>query len=278
METAVELRGVTYSYPADNPDDITEIFNGVSATIPTGMVAIVGPNGIGKSTLLLLAGGRLFPQEGSVTLLGTETNEFARAALDPEVEEKRNRLVSFVYQNMEFETDESVGKLMEFVYENGFNENPSDDFLSRIRAELEMESFLTRKTQELAKGQLQRAIIAFSLLYGSKMLMMDEPVFALEEPQKVRAFGLLKAISEEQHLPIYFTVHNLKLSQRYSDYVVLFSDPGHFSVGPSAEMLTRERLEAAYKAPLDTLHQKDQLYREMLQNSPGTDAESGKEE
>ena len=264
METAVELSGVSYSYPAANSDDATPVFSQASAKIPAGMVSIVGQNGIGKSTLLLLAGARVFPQQGSVSILGTNTQEFSRAQIDPEVERERNRFVSFVYQNMEFETTESVGELMDVVYENGFHENPSDELPSRIRAELEMDGFLTKRTQDLAKGQLQRAIIAFSLLYGSKVIMMDEPVFALEEPQKDRTLGFLSELSRESNLPIYYSVHNLNLSQKYSDYALLFTDTGEFTIGPSDQMFTRERLEAAYRAPLDTLHQKDQLYREML--------------
>jgi ABC-type cobalamin/Fe3+-siderophores transport system ATPase subunit len=278
MEAAVEFQNVSFFYPerdlevgpdqdiraVENPDAVNQVFAGVSASLPAAMMAIVGRNGIGKSTLLLLAGGRLFPQEGTVQVFGTDTKSFIAAAEDPEVEEKRNRLVSFVYQNMEFESRESVGELMEFVYENGFHESPDPGYLTRIQKALEMEPFLAKRTQQLAKGQLQRAIIGFSLLYGSRIIMLDEPVFALEEPQKDRAFSLLHEISREQALPVYYSVHNLDLSEKYSDYLLIFEEPGGFTVGPTAELFTRERLERAYQAPLDTLYQRDQLYREVL--------------
>lgn len=54
-----------------------------------------------------------------------------------------------------------------------------------------MSEFLSLTTQTLSEGQLQRAIIAFSLLYGSRVIMMDEPVFALEDRQKDRTFESL---------------------------------------------------------------------------------------
>ncbi|MCK4514454.1 MAG: ABC transporter ATP-binding protein [Spirochaetaceae bacterium] len=267
METAVELSGVSFSYPApDGPanEEVAQVFSEVSAELPAGMMSIVGRNGIGKSTLLLLAGARLFPQEGSVTILGTDTREFSRAQTDPEVEQDRNRSVSFVYQNMEFETTEPVGDLMQFVYDNGFHKNRGEELLARIRSELEMEAFLAKRTQDLSKGQLQRAIIAFSLLYGSRIIMLDEPVFALEESQKNRVFQFLLELSRELSLPIYYSVHNLDLSQKYSDYVLLFSELGQFTIGPSKQMFTRERIESAYHAPMDTLYRRDQLYRELL--------------
>ena len=260
MESAVELNGVSFSYP----DETTQVFSDVSVKLPAGMMSIVGRNAIGKSTLLLLAGARLFPQEGSVSILGRDTREFSQAQTDPEVEQERSRFVSFVYQNMEFETTESVGDLMQLVYENGFHEDPTEEFLARIRSELEMDAFLTKPTQDLSKGQLQRAIIAFGLLYGSRIIMLDEPVFALEEPQKNRVFRFLLELSRELSLPIYYSVHNLDLSQKYSDHVLLFTETGRFTIGPSEQMFTREHIESAYHAPMDTLYRRDQLYRELL--------------
>ncbi|MEE8442085.1 MAG: ABC transporter ATP-binding protein [Spirochaetia bacterium] len=267
METAVELSGVGFFYgehDIEDPDETTRVFSDVSVKLPAGMLSIVGRNGIGKSTLLLLAGARLFPQQGSVTILGTDTRKFFQAQTDPQIEQDRNRFVSFVYQNMEFETTESVGDLMRFAYENGFHENPAEEFLARIRSELEMDPFLAKRTGDLSKGQLQRAIIAFSLLYGSRIIMLDEPVFALEEPQKDRVFRFLLELSRELSLPIFYSVHNLDLSQKYADYVLLFTETGRFTIGPSEQIFTREHLEEAYLAPMDTLYRRDQLYREML--------------
>ena len=280
MEYAVRLENVGFYYPKQeievvddsieaiqSPDEITQVFNGVTADLPASMMSLVGQNGIGKTTLLLLAGARLFPHEGTVTIYGTDTKKFIDAAIDPELEQERNRLVSFIYQNMEFESQASVGELMEFVYENGFYEKIDPSFLDEIKAALEMERFLHLKTQQLAKGQLQRAIIAFSLLYGSRMIMMDEPVFALEEPQKDKAFAFLLEFSRSRSIPIYYSAHNLELTQKYSDCMLLFSKTGDFKIGPTRELFRREEIEAAYQAPMDSLYRRDNLYREVMLRS-----------
>ncbi len=280
MEYAVKFDNVGFYYPkqeievvdnaitaVQNPDEIAQVFSGVTADLPAAMMSLVGQNGIGKSTLLLLAGARLFPHEGTVTVLGTDTKAFVDAAVDPELEQERNRLVSFVYQNMEFESQESVGDLMEFVYENGFYETDERMLLEEIKRAFEMERFLHLKTQHLAKGQLQRAIIAFSLLYGSRIIMMDEPVFALEEPQKDRVFAFLLDFSRSRGIPIYYSAHNLELTEKYSDYMLLFSRTGDFKIGPTAELFNREEIEAAYQAPMDALYRRDSLYREVLLRS-----------
>lgn len=264
METVVRFTNVSFRYPAESDDDATRVFNDVSAELPGGMVSVVGQNGFGKSTLLLLAGGRLFPDAGSVTVHGVETGEFRNAADNEQIEENRNRLVSFVYQNMEFESTDSVGDLMDFVYNHGFHESRSDELLREIRRELELDAFLAKRTQELAKGQLQRAIIGFSLLYGSRVIMMDEPVFAMEEPQKDRTFAFLRQFSAAHDTPVYYSVHNLDLSKKHSDHTVLFTGAGEFIVDRTGDALTRERLESAYNAPIDTLYERDKLYRQVL--------------
>jgi ABC-type cobalamin/Fe3+-siderophores transport system ATPase subunit len=279
MKAAVELEGMSFFYPRreievenevvraiENPDEVTQVFSRVTADLPAAMMSLVGQNGIGKSTLLLLAGGRLFPHEGRVSVLGRDTADFATAAVDPSLEEERNKLVSFVYQNMEFESEASVGELMETVHRNGFHDDYEEELLSDIRAALELDGFLALRTQQLAKGQLQRAIIAFSLLYGSRIIMMDEPVFALEEEQKDRVFGFLAEFSRARSVPIYYSAHNLDLTEKYSDYMLLFSHSGDFSIGPTEQLFQRDLIEEAYQAPLDALHKRDNLYREMLLN------------
>ena len=280
MQPPIVLDSVTFSYPkreiqvvdgdieaVEHPGEITPIFAGISAELPAGMMSIVGQNGIGKSTLLLLAGARLFPESGTVTVFGKDTTEFADAAMDPELENERNRYVSFVYQNLEFESEAPVADLLEFVYENGFQEDKDPAFLKELITVLELEPTLTRKTQHLAKGQLQRAIIAFSMLYGSKCIMMDEPVFALEEPQKDRVFSFLLDYSHTSGVPIYYSAHNLELTEKYSDYILLFDKQRNFKIGPTETLFTREEVEAAYQAPLDSLYRRDSLYRDVLTRS-----------
>ena len=279
----IEFKNVSFFYPppeasiapnagigdgenaaVERPDAVRAVFGELSMKLPGGVVSVVGENGIGKSTLLLLAGARLFPAEGTITIDGVDTMRFVDAAADPEVEEERNRLVSFVYQNLEFETEEPVGALMDQIVENGNLNFDTGTLAADLRRELELDGFLDRKTQELSKGQLQRTIIAFSLLYGSKIVMMDEPVFALEEPQKDRALGFLHEYSSGNGIDLYYSVHNLELSRKYADHSVLIGKDRTILIGPVDEVLTREKVEAAYQVPYDTLYRRDSLYREML--------------
>lgn len=275
----VEFEDVTFFYPVlaqESPEDsikpvspteqITRVFDGVSADFPEGVISLVGENGTGKSTALLLAGARVFPNSGTVRIYGRDTDELRAAAYDPSVEEERNRLVSFIYQNMEFETEETVGDIMEFVYENGFHDEKDPSFLTLLRSELELDDCLNKQTQKLAKGQLQRSIIAFSFLYGSKIIMMDEPVFAVEEDRKDRIFGFVYEYASNKRWSVYYSAHNLELTQKYSDYLMLFDKEGQFEIGPTSELYTEQNIEEAFQYPYGLLHRKEHLFREMLMN------------
>jgi len=81
------------------------LFQGLDLALPRAVVSFIGQNGTGKSTLLLLASGRLLPTEGRVLIRGRDSRELTDEA-------DRQSLVSFVYQNMEFETDQPIGELL----------------------------------------------------------------------------------------------------------------------------------------------------------------------
>ncbi len=255
----------------ERPEEVVEVFSDLSLDLPAGVLSLVGENGTGKSTMLLLAGARLFPAVGRVQLFDRDTADFAGAAVDPELEIQRNRYVSFVYQNMEFETEEPVGELMEFVFENGYHEQGSaKGLLEDAQRELELGGFLHKRTQELSKGELQRTIVGFSVLYGSKLVILDEPVFAVEPGRQERTFEFLTRFAADFGTSVYYSAHNLELTRKYSDHMLLFSKGGGMQLGATDEIFSCETIEAAYKVPFDMLYRKDYLHRQMLSSAhPG---------
>jgi ABC-type bacteriocin/lantibiotic exporter with double-glycine peptidase domain len=121
MMDQIQLDRVTFTYPeADTP-----VFRDLSLNLPGGITSLVGQNGTGKSTLLLLAGGNIVPQEGRVLIHDVDTRDIR----DPAI---RQKYVSFIYQNMEFETEEKIEPLLHYVYENGHCEQKNDDFISTL--------------------------------------------------------------------------------------------------------------------------------------------------
>jgi iron complex transport system ATP-binding protein len=253
MTPEIVFHGVTFRYPETDKD----IFTDLDLALPAGIVSLVGQNGTGKSTLLLLASGRLLPTGGRVLVRGTDTRDLADEAA-------RQALVSFVYQNMEFDTEEPIGSLLRSVFENGLLGDRAPGLVDELVEAFELRSVLGRRTHEVSKGELQRAILAFSVLYGSPIVAMDEPIFAMEDRQKRAALELLTARARQGAQSLYYSVHELDLSEAYSDFIVLFSKEGPPRVGPTRELFTRETIEKAYEVPFVLLKKREELYRSYL--------------
>ncbi len=173
-------------------------------------------------------------------------------------------LVSFIYQNMEFETEEPIGELLRFVKAGGALRGEPPDLVEGLVEVFELQPILHRRMQEVSKGELQRAILAFSLLYGSPLLAMDEPIFALEDRQKKAVMAHLAALARAGTVSIYYSVHELDISREYSDHLVLFSRNTPPRTGPTAQMFTQEIMENAYEVPFPMLKRREELYRRYL--------------
>jgi iron complex transport system ATP-binding protein len=254
----VVMQAVSYAYPEGSE----LVFSDLSCELPAGPVALVGQNGTGKSTLMLLASGIAVPSDGAVFLDGVDTAELQDPAL-------RQRHVSLIHQNMEFESEADIGSLLHFVVDNGFHEQRAEPafrgrLIDELVAVLELEPVLAKRTTQVSKGELQRTLIAFCVLYGSRTLMMDEPVFALEEQQKHKVMAYLLDYTTRNELSWYFSVHELQLSAAYSRNCVLFDKSLAPAVGSTEDMHQRGRLEVAYQVPYEFLKRREALYRAAL--------------
>ena len=266
----LKFNDITFTYPPvegdldENGNQIQPkpVFEHFSAELPKGFVSFVGQNGCGKSTLMLLASGRLAPESGSVSLLGQNP-----ASLP---EEQKNLLASMIYQNMEFETEDKVSELLSFVYKNGALKGNASairaegNLLSEVIGVFELKDVLDHSLTHLSKGEIQRVLIAFGILYGSESLFMDEPLFALENPQKEAALAYLKEFVHKTGKTIYISMHELDLTKKYADTVLLFYPNRDMALGTPEEVLTRDDVEKAYGVPYAMLKDHENLSREYL--------------
>lgn len=268
----LEFNDVSFTYPPvegdldenGNQRIPSPVFEHFSGSLPGGQfISLVGQNGCGKTTFLMLASGRLAPDSGSVTLLQKNP-----AILDGE---SKNLLASVIYQNMEFESDQTVSELLAQVYQNGALKghaagvlDSTKDLLEEAIDVFELESVLNHALTHLSKGEIQRVILGFSILYGSASIFMDEPMFAMEDRQKESALSYLKTFVKKTGTTIYCSMHELDLTKKYADQVLLFYPNRDMSFGTPSEVLTDEDLEKAYKVPAAMLKQKESLTRDQL--------------
>lgn len=267
----LQFNDVSFTYPPVEGDLDEQgkqivpapVFEHFSGELPGGcFVSLVGQNGCGKTTFLMLASGRLAPDSGTVTLLGCNP-----LTLD---QEQKNLLASVIYQNLEFETEDTVGELLAQVYSAGALKNnakalrSTGDFMAEVIDVLELSQLTDRPLTHLSKGEKQRVILAFSLLYGSSSIFMDEPMFAMEDRQKESTLAYLKEFVKQTGTTIYCSMHELDLSKKYADRVLLFYPDRSMSFGTPEEVLTSEDLEKAYQIPAELLKHKEDSTREQL--------------
>jgi len=225
-------------------------------------VSLVGQNGCGKTTLMLLASGRLNPDSGSVSLLGKKLY-----GMD---DEEKNLLASVIYQNMEFETEEKVQDLFKQVFQNGKLKGKAkalrsdSDLLEECIEIFELKESLEKALTHLSKGEIQRVLLAFSILYGSDSIFMDEPMFAMEDRQKEASLDYLREFVHKTGKTIYISMHEIDLSKKYADQVLLFYPNRDMSLGTPEEVLTDEDLEKAYEIPAALLKKKEDMTRNQL--------------
>ena len=265
----LSINNISYTYPPVNGEIETDengnpilpkpIFDYFTADLPGTFTSLIGPNGSGKSTFMLLAAGRIKPQQGNITLFDLDIANIS--------EEERNKAASFIYQNMEFEQDDPVEDLLKQVYENGYHSDEkkaNPDFYNEVIKVFELENVLNHKLTGISKGEIQRVLLAFSILYGSKSIFMDEPMFAMEDRQKHSAMAFIKKYSQENNVPVFIAMHELDLSRKYADNVLLFYPDRNMDLGTPEEVLTDEALEKAYGVPASQLRNTERLTRSQM--------------
>ena len=257
----IEFNDVSFTYPADEGEVLPPVFDHFTGNIPGGFTSVIGPNGCGKSTFMLLASGRIMPANGKIYLLGQEINKLS--------EEKKNLLASVIYQNMEFESEDKVEQLLSFVYQNGaLKANAKgikgSDLFAEVVDTFELSSVMKHGLTQISKGENQRVLLAFSLLYGSASVFMDEPLFAMEDMQKKTALEYLRAYSMETKTPMFISMHELDLTRMFAEKVLLIHPDRNMSYGTVEEVMTNDELEKAYGIPASMLKHNETLTREEL--------------
>ena len=266
----IEFNDVSFTYPAvegdldadGKPIEPRAVFEHFTAQFPSGFISLVGPNGSGKSTFMLLASGRLVPTTGKVLMMGKDIAMMTGEA--------KNMRASVIYQNMEFETEDKVRDLLTQVYQSGTLQGKAsgilgnDDLLKEVIEVFELEGVLDHTLTGISKGEIQRTLLAFSILYGSTSVFMDEPLFAMEYPQKEKALSYLRDYCKKTGTTIYISMHELDLTKRFAEKVLLFYPNRDMSFGTPDEVLTDEDLEKAYGLPVEMLKKGEEYTRRDL--------------
>ncbi|HSP33758.1 MAG TPA: ABC transporter ATP-binding protein [Thermoanaerobaculia bacterium] len=206
----LEARGLSKTYR--NAEVPVEVFTGIDLGVERGeMLAIVGPSGIGKSTLLHLLGGLDRPDAGTIRLGDREITKMS----NDEIARFRNRSVGFVFQFHhllpEFSAVENV------AMPGWIGRIPTAEALRKaasLLAELGLEPRQRHFPNQLSGGEQQRVAIARALLVDPLLFLADEPTGNLDLETSKKVFDLMRECHVKRGLTSVIVTHNPDLASR----------------------------------------------------------------
>jgi len=220
--------------------------NAAFAAPARGVTALFGPSGCGKTTLLRAIAGLEHCPGGSLSVSG-EVWQDERSFLPP-----HRRPVGYVFQEASLFPHLSVRRNLEYGLKRVPNGEQRVAF-DQAATLLGVESLLERPVTGLSGGERQRVAITRALLTSPRLLLMDEPLTALDRDSKSEILPFLERLHEELAIPVLYVSHAPDEVARLADHLVLMDTGRVLASGPIGEMLTRLDLPLALGSDAEAL-------------------------
>lgn len=209
----------------------------VDFAAPAGVTVLFGPSGSGKSSILAAVAGLLRPDAGRVALAGTPLTDTARGLhLPPE-----RRRCATVFQEGRLFPHLSVESNLRY----GLRRAPADaegPGFGEVVALLGLEGLLGRRPARLSGGEKQRVALGRALLARPRLLLLDEPLAALDAPRRQEVLPFLEALRDRTGLPMLYVTHAIEEADRLADTLVLLEAGRVRAAGPLAALTARTDL------------------------------------
>lgn len=234
----IELKELTVGYGQRT------LLEKVSARIASGqLVALLGRNGTGKSTLLRAMMGLEKPQTGEIRLQGENVT-----SLKPE---KLARNISFVttdkvrVANLRSEDVVALGRA---PYTNWIGQLQPED-KARVDEAIRlvgMSGYTEKTMDQMSDGECQRIMIARALAQDTPVILLDEPTAFLDLPNRYELCLLLKKLAQEEGKCILFSTHDLDIALSLCDSIMLIDNPQLYSLS-TPEMVASGHIERLFR-------------------------------
>ncbi len=188
----------------------------VDLTLPDrGLTAVFGRSGSGKTTLINILSGLMDPDEGAISVNGQVLYD-SKARIKVPVHERR---MGYVFQEARLFPHMTVRSNLRYGY------NPDGQIrMDEVVDLLGIAQVLDRRPHYLSGGEKQRVAIGRALLTNPHLLLMDEPLSALDDARKNEIIPFIERIRDEFQTPIFYVTHSRPEVTKLANYVVVLAD------------------------------------------------------
>lgn len=232
------VQGLKFRYPGRT------VFQDLDFEVVQGdCLAVLGTNGVGKSTLLKCLNRILKPQAGVVYIKEEEAFKLSPTELAQKV-----GYVAQKHENAGCTVFDAV--LLGRKPYIKWDVSPKDlEITSRVLELLELEDYALRHLDELSGGEVQKVVLARALAQEPDLLLLDEPTSNLDLKNQLEVIGIIKKVVKSQQIAAIVTMHDLNLAIRFADKFLLMKNGAIFAAG-GLEVMTPENVESVYSVPV----------------------------
>jgi molybdate transport system ATP-binding protein len=199
-----------------------------------GLTALFGRSGSGKTSLIRSIAGLIRPDDGQIALDGLALTDTNRKIFLP----RHRRRFGYVFQEARLFPHLSVRQNLRYGRWFAPKEERGGDF-DRIVDMLGIAPLLDRRPGKLSGGEKQRVAIGRALLSSPRLLLMDEPLAALDDERKAEILPYLERLRDETKIPIIYVSHSIAEVARLANRVVMLRDGRVEAIGSAIEVLSQ---------------------------------------
>lgn len=217
----IDIKNLTINYDKKIIDDVS--FN----IEPGKLHVLMGRNGAGKSSILNAISG-LVNYDGEIKTDG-----------------KISYLNQSINTNVNFTVFETIilGKVKSLNFKVS-KEDIKDTY--EIMDLLELREFENKKLNKMSGGEVQKVLIAQALISKPDILLLDEPVSALDLHNQYEILAIIKKLTHDLNLTTLITLHQMELIEKYADNIILINDKKIYAIGNKYKIFTKKMFDDVY--------------------------------
>lgn len=257
----ISVDGVTFSYRSGR------VLDGIDLDLSgPGITSIIGPNGVGKSTLLHCMNRLVQPGSGTVMVDGEDVSDLSLRELA--------RTMGYVPYSSRPDFPLTV---LDTVVMGRHPYSRVGSVREDVRAahavllEMGVDDLAFRPMSELSAGQRQKVMLARGIVQDPRVLLLDEPTANLDIRHQMEVTAMLRDLCADRGMCVVMVSHDLNIAAKYSDTVVLMHRGRIHAAGTPSEVLTPDNLRTVYGVDADVVDHRGRPY--VMLNEPVVDDE-----